>query len=238
MTLATRITHNGQTFNVSARQAAALDILMDTNGGGFATINGYVSGSTGEVADITFISRYNMAKLYERKAAAIKAMNLSDIMLSVHDNAKIKALSAVQLEAAFEDRKATLLESIQKTQDGDRSDAHRQAHDRNYHHLVPGVKVNFKTEKNAEGKQIPVLDADGFPTVESIMLSIIQVAKRVVQEGEYKTVNSGVPVILSNAIERKLPKSCIVKTLSLKDNNFSSLAISGEELVPSMFKGL
>lgn len=237
MTLATRITHNGVTFIVSARQAAALDILMDTNAGGFSTVHGYVASSTGEVSDITFISRYSMEKLYQRKKAYLEGVTCDDIMDAIRDNPKIQAMDTDSLYKAFSDRKAYLLESIQKTQDGDRSDAHRQAHDRNYHTLVPGVKVNFKTEK-VDGKQIPILDADGFPTVESIMLNIIQVSKNVKVHGEYKSVNSGVPVILSNAIESKMPKSCKVKSLSLKENNFDKLSISGMELVPEMFKGV
>lgn len=237
MALSTRITHNGETFNCSARQAAALDILMDTNGGGFAMIHGYKSNSTGEVADISFISRFSMEKLYARKREALESMKVEDIMDLIRENPKIKALDTDGLYTAFDDRKAFLIESIDKTDSGDRSDAHRQAHDRNYIHLVPGVKVNLVSEK-VDGKQIPVLDADGFPTVASIMLNIIQVSKTVKVEGTHKVVNSGVPVILSNAMDKKLPKSCKIKSLSLKEDNFESLSIAGEELLPSLFKGI
>lgn len=237
MALATRITHNGNTFNCSARQAAALDILMDTNGGGFATVHGYKSASSGEIADISFISRFSMEKLYARKREALESMKVEDIIDGIRENPKIKALTVDALWTAFDERKAALIESIDKTDAGDRSDAHRQAHDRNYAHLVPGVKVNYVTE-NKGGLQIPVLDADGIPTVASIMLSIIQVSKVVKEEGTHKVVNSGVPVILSNAMDRKLPKSCKIKTISLKDDNFESLTIGGEELLPSMFKGI
>jgi len=238
MSLATRITHNGVTFNVSARQAAALEILMDTNGGGFATIFGYVSSETGEVSNISAITRFSYTKLNERKQAFVEGITMNDIMDDVRDLPKIKALDTDALYKAFDERKASILESIQKTQDGDRSDAHRQAHDRNYHQLTLGLKVNFVTEKNAEGKQIPVLDNDGVPTVGSILLSIMQVEKTVTKAGTYKTVNSGVPVLLSNAIEKKMPKTCKMKTLALKDNNFESLSIAKQEILPSMFKGL
>lgn len=228
MSLTLRITHNGETFNVAPRQAQALELLMQTNGGGFAKINGYNSSSTGEVANITFISRFSYEKLLKRKAAFIEGVTMNDIMDEVRDNPKVKAMDTTTLYAEFDKRKASLLESIKKTQDGDRSDAHRQAHDRNYHQLVPGVKVNFVTEK-VKGLEIPVLDKDGFKTVAGIQLAYLQVEKEVITEGEYKTVNSGVPVILSNAIEKKMPKSCKYKTLTLKEDNFESLSISGKK---------
>ena len=231
MSLTLRITHNGETFNVQPRQAQALELLMQTNGGGFAKINGYKSSSTGEVANITFISRFSYEKLNKRKAAFIEGVTMNDIMDEVRDNPKVKALATDALYEAFDARKAYLLESIKKTQDGDRSDAHRQAHDRNYHQLVPGVKVNFVTEK-VNGLEIPVRDKDGYPSVASLLLAYLQVEKEVITEGEYKTVNSGVPVILSNAIEKKMPKSCKYKTLTLKEDNFESLSISGKKFGP------
>lgn len=237
MSLATRITHDGVTFNVSARQAASLELLMETNGGGFATIKGYVSSESGEVSNITAITRFSYPNLNKRKQTFIEGVTMNDIMDEVREDPKVKALTVDDLYTAFDARKADLLESIKKTQDGDRSDAHRQAHDRNYHQLTPGVKVNFVTEK-VNGKQVPVLDKDGVPTVGAILLSIIQVEKEIVTPGTYKTVNSGVPVILSNAIEKKMPKTCKMKTISLKDNNFESLKIAKQELLPSMFKGL
>jgi hypothetical protein len=228
MSLTLRITHNGQTFNVRPKQAQAIELLMQTNGGGFAKINGYVSDSSGEVSNITFISRFSYERLNQRKKQFIEGITMNDIMDEVRDHPKVKALSTVDLYKAFDERKAKLLESIEKTESGDRSDAHRQAHDRNYHQLVPGVKVNFVTEK-VKGLEIPVLDKDGFPTVNRIMLSYLQVEKEVLVEGTYKVVNSGVPVILSNAIEKKMPKSCKYKTLSLDEDKFESLSISGKK---------
>ena len=241
MALTNRVTHNGVTFNVSPRHAAALELLMETNGGGFATVKGYVSTSdriVPEKADIQFISRFKVENLYARRRAALEAITFADVYPLVKDHPKVAALDESKVEAIFNERKAKEIASIDKTASGDRDDAHRAAHDRNYLTVVPGVKTNWITEKNDEGLQIPVLDSDGFPTVGSIMLNIIQVNKTVIEPGEYKVVNSGVPVILSNAIKSLLPKSCKMKTISLKENNFDSLAINGMELLAEQFKGL
>jgi hypothetical protein len=236
-----RITHNGVTFNAKPAHAAALEVLMDTNGGGFATVKGYVSSSgriSPETSDIHFISRFKVTNLYVRKRAAIETITFQEILPLICDNPKIKLLTLEQLEQAFNDRKAYELASIQKTLDGDRSDGYRQAHDRNYHTLVSGVKVNFVTQKDQDGKEVPILDSDGYPTVGSILLNIIQVNKTVIVEGQYKPVNSGVPVIISNAMDKLLPKSCKIKTISLKDGNFESLQISNTQLLSEQFKGL
>ena len=234
-----RISNNGQDFLCSPRQAAALELLMDSNAGGFASVKGYVSESgkiEPETADITFISRFSVENMYKRTIAALESLTMNDIMDDVRDNPKIKAMSTDDLYAAFDDRKATLIASMRKTLDGVRDDARRQAHDRCYHTLTTGVKVHFVTEKIGK-ETVPVL-TDGLPVVKSIMLNILQVSKNVTKPGVYKVVNSGVPVILSNAITKHLPKSCKMKALSLKEDNFESLKLAGLEYLPEDFKGL
>lgn len=235
-----KVTHNNQSFLCSPRQAAALESLMDSNAGGFATVKGYVSESNRvkpETADVTFISRFSVTNLYKRKIEALKALKLDDCMADVRDNPKIKATSTDDLYRIFDERKASEIDSMQKTLDGVRDDAHRQAHDRNYQTLADGVKVHFVSEKNADGIKVPVL-TDGVPVVESIMLHVIEVSKKVTVPGEYKVVNSGVPVLLSNAMKRHLPKSCKIKAISLKDEKFDSLKLAGLEYIPKDFKGL
>lgn len=236
-----KITHNGITFQCSPRQAAALEALMETNGGGFATVKGYVATSgrvSPETADITFVSRFKVSRLYERSIAALEAMKMEDIMSDVRDNPKVKALTVEALWEAFDARKATEIASMQKTLEGDRDDAHRAAHDRNYVTMADGVKVHFKSEKDkTSGLKLPIL-VDGLPVVESIMLNIIQVSKKVITPGEYKAVNSGVPVLLGNAMHNHLPKSCKIKALSLKEDNFESLHIDGNAIIPNDIKGL
>jgi len=233
------IENNGQKFIAAARQAAALESLMDSNGGGFATVKGYVA-SSGYKADINFISRFSTAKLYERRIEAIEALTLGDIMDILKESEKIKGLSVADLNKAFEDRKSVEIASLKKTLDGDRDDNRRASNDRNYLTLTNGVKINFVTEVNKDDKQsYPVLDKEtGLPMVGSIMLNIIEVSRNVIEAAQVKPVNSGIPVIISNAIKEKLPKTTQIKNLAFNENNFESLSIGNVKLMPKEFKGL
>jgi hypothetical protein len=231
--------HNGQKFLVSSKQAETIESLLDSNGGGFATVHGYVSTSKRvkpETSDMSFLSRFSTERLYRRKIEALEKMTLADIMDSVKANPKLSSLDNPTLVDLFHERKQKEIDSLNKTLDGDRSDNYRQSHDRNYLTLGAGVKVHFLTEK-VDGQTQPVL-FNGLPMVESIMVSAIVVSKRVLNEGEYKTVNSGRAVLISNAIASKLPKSTKMITLSLKDENFQSLSLGGVEYLPEDFSGL
>lgn len=234
------MTVDGSTFICSARQAATLQTLVETQKGGFAKVNAYTSTSnrvSPETADMTVLTRFNLERLYNRRIAALQAVTLADIADSLKGNTKIDALSENDLAAAFELRRMGEINNMQKTLDGVRDDAQRQAHDRNYARIGQGVKVHFVCEKNADNKMIPVLNNDGLPTVQSIMLSIIQIAKSVLVAGEYKKVNSGVPVLIGNALQSIMPKSTKIKMLSLKDDNFDSIAISNETIMPQDIAG-
>lgn len=240
------VTNNGLTFLCTPAQAHALELLGNTNGGGFATVKGYVSESNRvkpETADITFLSRFSTENLYKRKRDALEALTLNDIMSDIRDNPKVKALTVDALDKAFAERKASELASIDKslqewsTGQIDESDNRRAAHRSNYHTFAPGVKVNFVSAKGDDGLTAPVL-TDGKPVVDSIMLSAIQVSKRVTVEGEYKVVNSGVPVLISNAFKKHLPKSAKLKTISLKEGKFEALNVASLTILPEAFKGL
>lgn len=237
MNLNVKMKADGQEFWVSARQASALQTLSESNKGGFASVKGYRT-SKNQVANYTVLTRFNTPRLYQRRIAALEAIEVGDIMDSVRANPKLAALSVEQLCAEFEARKATEIASLQKTLEGsDRDDAHRAAHDRNYATITDGVKVHFKSEKNSEGVKVPVLH-EGLPIVESIMLAIVEVKRDILVEGDpQKPVNSGVPVLLSNAMMKLLPKSTFYQALSLKDDNFDSIAIGGNELVPADIRG-
>lgn len=230
-----KMTAGNREFLVSARQAATLQALADTNKGGFANVRGYKT-ENGQVANYTVLTRFNTARLYERRIKALEALELGDIIADIRDNPKVAALSVEELVKAFNARKADDIGRLQKSLDGVRDTAQHEAHDRNYATITEGVKVHFVTEKNAEGIKVPVLQ-DGLPIVESIMLAIVEIKRDVLVEGEAKKpVNSGVPVILSNAMERHLPKSTFYRALSLRDN-FESVAIGGYELVPEHMRG-
>lgn len=229
--------YNDQKVCLSANQVEALNVLTSTNGGGIATIHDYVSTSgrvTPETANITFISRFSVSRLYDRRKAFLETLVMDDVNFK---EPKLTGLSLDALSEAFTARKATMIASITKTQQGDRSDAHRQGHDRCYHTICEGVKLHFKTFTDSDGLKQPI-DIDGYLVVESIMLNIIEISRKVTIPGEYKTVNSGVPVLIENAIQSVMPRSCKIKAISLKDDNFSSLKIAGNEMLPEDFSGL
>ena len=78
----------------------------------------------------------------------------------------------------------------------------------------------------------PVL-TDGLPTVASILLSYLELNKTVVQEGDYKVVDSGPKVLMDNIIERYLNQRSVgIKTLSLKEDNFEALNVSKQTFTP------
>lgn len=224
-----------QSFNCSARQANALQTLTETQKGGFARINGYVSKSgriTPETSNISFLSRFNLENLYLRRIKALKELKFSELLPNFRDVPKLKDMDESKLLCAFVDRVDDEIASMQKTLDGVRDDARRQSHDRNYVSIGAGVKVHFVTEKDNDGLTYPVLAENGLPTVKNIMVSAIEVSRQVLTEGAYKPINSGVPKLVSNVIQSKMPKSTKLKTLSLADDNFESLVIDNEVIAP------
>lgn len=234
------LTINGQSFNCSARQSAAIQTLLESQKGGFARVNGYVSKSnrvTPQTSNLSFLSRFSLENLYLRKIKALQKLTVADIADAVENQPKLKALSPEALSDEFAKRVADEIASMQKTLDGVRDDARRESHDRNYTSLGAGVKVHFLTEKRDDGLTYPVLGENGLPTVKNIMVSAIEVSRQVLTEGAYKVVNSGVPKLISNAIQSKLPKSTKIKTLSLADENFESLNIDGEAILPKDIAG-
>jgi hypothetical protein len=237
-----KVTINGETFNATQKQLDALELLASTNKGSFAVVHDYVSDSgriKPETADITFISGFSYERLNQRKREALEALQFEDIK----PNIKAKKLTALKEDAqkkAFEERKADLISSIDKTASGDRDDAQRQAHDRCYARICEGIRVHFKTiDATVEGKKRkePIM-LDGAPIVESIMVEMIEIKRNVKVAGEYKFVDSGVPKLMGNLIEAELPKGAKFKNLSLKEDNYTLLKIGGEELTPEDTKGV
>jgi hypothetical protein len=84
----------------------------------------------------------------------------------------------------------------------------------------------------------PVLD-NGFPTVASIMITYLENSKTVRVAGVRKVVNSGAPVLMTNAIESLLnDRSVGLRTLSLKESNFERLVIDNEVVLREDVAGL
>lgn len=223
-------------FRCTPAQSDLLDRLVALNKGGIGAVKGYVPDASKFVDgkppkyDLQIITRFEVPKLYARKLKALDGITFADCATDIAKHAKLSALSAgaclAQFDASMEAAKA----SLSKTLDGDRDDAHRAAHDRNYIRLADGVKVNLVTAKNADGKQIPVL-TDGLPTVASILLPYLELNKTVTEKAERKPVNSGAKVLMDNIIESKLnARSVSIRQLSLKEGNFDSLNVGKQHI--------
>jgi hypothetical protein len=228
---------NGQAVWMSASEADLLTTLEACNKGGVAGINGYVATSkrvTPEVANYQAITIFSNTRRLERAKIQVSEVSFADCNLDTIPDTKLKGQTRQQW---FDIAKGELLASATKTLENDRSDAHRQGHDRCYTPFHQGVKAHLVTER-VDGIMQPVL-TDGYPTVESIKLSVLILNKTVVSKGEYKPVNSGAKVLAKNAINKVLNQRSIgVRTLSLKAGNFDSLHIAKNVIISEDIKGL
>lgn len=226
---------DGKQFRATQQQADALATLSVARAGGLATVYGYVATSgrvKPETANLTILTRFSTGRLYERKSLALSDITFSQCRDAIAKQPKLAALSEQEQVKLFNDCKAKMVDSMSKTLDGDRSDAHRQGHDRCYARVADGVKVHFDTVKDSDGLMQPVL-TDGLPTVKSIMVHYLQISKDVTVPGEYKVVNSGPKVLMDNIIESQLnSRSVSLKTLSLKEDNFDRLVVARKTYLP------
>jgi len=223
---------NGLQVWITKAQLEALSVLEVAQAGGCASINGYVP-TTGYVVtpivNIQMLTRFDYGRLLNRKMDALKAIEYSDIPANVIPDEKLKGKTEQEW---FTARKEQEIASMQKTLDNDRSDAHRQGHDRCYAHFARGISAHLVTEKGTDGLMHPVL-TNGYPTVSSIMVSFLELNRTVVKEGVYKTVNSGASVLMGNAINSLLNQRSVgIRKLSLKEDNFQSLTISKNVVLP------
>ena len=225
---------DGKEVWVTPAQVTALESLSEMQGGGCAALHGY-KPTTGYVEsptlDIQMLTRFSYTKLIERKRDALEGISFSDVQDAIAKNPKLSALTVVKANEVFEARKKMQLDSIDRTLSGDRSDAHRQGHDRCYATFAGGIKAHLVTEK-VDGIMEPVT-LNGTPILQNIMISYLELNRKVVKEGVYKTVDSGAAVLMGNAISSLLNKRSVgFKTASLKDDNFDSLVMSKTEFLP------
>lgn len=232
---------SGCRFRCTESQQETLEKLQRVVRGGIGTVHGYVSTSNRTVpekADIQFLTAFSTKRLYERKLHALERITFDEVA-DYLTAPKLTALTESERQRIFDERKQKEMDSLKKSIDGtDRSDAHRQAHDRCYCEIGPGVKVHYRTEKDDDGIKQPVL-INELPVVESIMLTIIEIKRKVIEPGEYKTVNSGPPVLTSNAIKKAMNiRSTNLKTLSLKEDNFDSVVLDHNTFLPEHVEGI
>ena len=233
---------NGQKFRATAEQAEALESLSVARQGGIATVYGYVATSDRvkpTVYDAQLITRFSVENLYKRKMAALSEIRFSDVRPFIDADHILSKLSETELLTIFNERKAKEVDSMNTTLTGDRSDAHRQGHDRCYARVADGVKVHFVTEKDKEsGLMEPVL-TDGLPTVASIMVACLELNRNVREPGEFKVKKSGAPVLMSKAIEKALNKRSVgLKFLTLKESNFERLVVNRRSYLPEEVSGI
>lgn len=232
---------DGREFRCTESQANALNELSTIQRGGIGTVHGYVSTSgrvEPETADIQFITAFSVERLYERKIAALEGLSFDEVREVAENDPKLSEMDDAALEALFETRRSMEIASMQKTLDGDRSDARRQAHDTFYIRVAPGIKVHLRTFKNAQ-KETELELVGGLPVAKSIMVDIIEISRNVTSEGEYKVVNSGAPVRMSNALKRAMnTRSTSMKRLSLKEDNFDKLVVSRKQFLPEDVQGI
>lgn len=226
-----KITMGDKEVLATRKQVETLSILSILRKGGIGSIKGYVPTTDyikSPVVNMTFISRFSVTNLYNRKIAALRNLSFGDIVVK---GEKLVSLPVAEQETLFKSCVNTMIGSMEKTLDGVRDDAHRIAHDTFYAKSADGIKVHLKTTK--VGKETVLDLVDGLPVVESIMVGMIELNRTVVQEGERKVVNSGAKVLMDKCIEKALNgRSVSFKTLSLKEGNFDSLRMDGETFTP------
>lgn len=227
-------------IEVTDAQRDAINILSNVQKGGFATIHRYKPSTNvidQPVYDVQIISRFSTQRLYERKLKALQGIMFPHV-LKFCNHEKFNKLNIKELEELFNKRKQMEMDSIEKSLSHDRSDAHRQGHDRCYVQLTEGVTGHLLTEKDSQNLMQPVIKTihNSSPVfiLESIMVNAIEINRKVRVEGRYKVVNSGPAVLMGNAIKKVLNQRSVgYKRFSLKADNFSSLSIGGQAVYPN-----
>jgi hypothetical protein len=227
---------DGKEIWVTPAQAETLNDLTNAHGGGCASIHGYRPTSgyvTSPVVDLQVLTRFSTAKLMQRKLESIQSIKFQDVMPGILRDDVLSKKSLTELKDLFDTRHAYETGTITKTQDGDRSDAHRQGHDRCYATFGDGVKCHLFTERNPTDKKMYPIKLNGLSVLESINLPVLELNRKVVTAGVSKPARkSGAPVRMSNTIKELLnARSVGYKTLALKEDNFDKLVISGMDML-------
>jgi hypothetical protein len=220
-------TFGDHTLTLPNKVADAAEMLAGLRPGGIATIHGYrteVNSKTlvPSLSTIQFISRFSYARRNERIHQMLcnleaKSVDLTGVDASLFD----EALSAMR-------------ESARKTLEGDRDDAHRQAHDNLYAGISHGVKVHMETTMGAEGRKVLVVDSEtGLPRFDSLLISALILAREYHEAGEKKVVKSRPLTLVKERIQKVINETfkCLV-TLKLTNDNFEALSMGGTVTVP------
>ena len=232
-------TEHGEKFWCSKQQSDVLNTLRQLNKGGIGTVHGYVPSTGYEISpkiDLQIITRISIESLYKRKIKALDEVSFADIKPFLKDNPKLAVLEEAKAREIFNYRKQKSIDSMTKTLEGERTDALRQGHDRNYITVCQGVKVNLQGSK-VDGIKIPNT-VNGYPIAETIMLNYLEISRKVIVPGQKKKApNSGAEVLISNLIEDQLnSRSVGIKTLSLDPSKFDSISVSKQQILKEDLK--
>lgn len=226
-------TNDGRKVKMTPAQAKSIEVLTNTRKGGCASVVGYVPTSNWDVSpvhNIQFITHFSNTKLYERRLKALSEVVFKDISERLAGDEKLGNLTTIACMELFEKRKKMLMDQLTRTLEDKPKNAHQLGHERCYAH-IGDVKIHFETEKVGDHKQ-PILE-DGECLCASIMIPYLELNVTEVQKGRRKVVNSGAPVRMGNLIESCLnSRSVVLKTLSLKTDNFEALRVDRQEFLP------
>lgn len=222
-------------FWTTAAILSTLETLAECVAGRFAAIMGYVPvGKDWTVApkyDATFTSRFDTRKLYQRKRMALEGITFDMLAEAIAKEPKLSALSHDELVELFTLRKNLMLQSLDGTREDTESLREGQArcHATVEQGLPAGVRVHYQTIKGADGLMHPVL-REGAPIAESVRLHAIVQSRRYIVKGARRKVNSGAPVLMSNAIASLLNKRSVgITSFTLRDN-FDAVKVDGHTI--------
>lgn len=227
-----------KTFVCTNRQAQAIAQLREAHKG-FAAVKAYrptTNWIERPSQNIQMIVGFLTHRLYQRQMDAMSDLSVSDLNLSKWVPSKGKdacATAEEQFALCVELAKTSKSKSIE----GELKNAHTAAHERNYLTICNSIKVHYISEKNADGIKVPVLNADGLPMVESILVPYLEIKTVTVVEGKRKVVNSGSKVLMDNAIEKAMSKRYAFRMMSLKDDSFDEFKVGSETISPENLDG-
>lgn len=220
-------TYDSHTMTLPDSVADAAETLATLRPGGIATIHRYRTAEgkkviTPSVSTMTIVTRFSYGKRNDR-------------ILAMLGNLEAKSVDLVGVDASlFDEARSAMYESARKTAEGDRSDAHRQAHDTFYATIGTGVKVKMETADGPEGRKVLVVDSEtGLPRFDGLHINAL-VLKRVVHEkGQKEPTNSKPLTLVKQRIQRVIDEAFgTFINLKLGADNFESLSIGGDVVVP------
>jgi len=233
------INHNGRTelANISQRDAILLDEVTGTQRGSFAFISNHVSGEAGvkgclrpEISDRLLLSNPRYDRFLARKIEAVQAVTLDDVTPLLPRAFFAKVGEGADIGEMFSEAQATLLARYRGEDTGTAGQREGQAEAYGEH---KGFRLKLATAKVGNVMR-PVVDSEGHPTVDGIMVSFYEVSKTVHQSSEYKPVNSRADKIMRDTIEKvlKLRKVRVAyKHFNLCKGNFTAFSMNSATIL-------